>query len=308
MKVPPLKVDLGAGGTWRGFVAMAELGGNHILTGTDHLLFLLILLLSAPLAAGGGRLERPGERPHGACPYRPYHARLHRGPLGRPGREFSGPPRHPRTAGGGSSLSASWWVRSRHPPLFPAGRRPWPASSVWATAWPSPWCWPAGLPGPALAAGPRPPPRPGRGAPGRRGTHGRRRGRLAARPNGVCEPRRRRGRQRGRPHHADTGRSRGDRPHRDRLDAEALGSGHVPRRPRPPAHGPRPTAHSEDDTDPVPGASLSSSGTQLYAGDEPWTAPARPGPRAFPAASPELGGRRVLVSCSQAPAMFAPII
>ncbi|MER7930129.1 HupE/UreJ family protein [Streptomyces sp. NPDC096057] len=55
MKVPALKVDLGAGSAWRGFVAMLRLGGDHILTGTDHLLFLLILLLPAPLAATGGR-------------------------------------------------------------------------------------------------------------------------------------------------------------------------------------------------------------------------------------------------------------
>ncbi|WP_371674002.1 HupE/UreJ family protein [Streptomyces sp. NBC_00289] len=37
------------------FVAMVELGADHILTGTDHLLFLLILLLPAPLAATGRR-------------------------------------------------------------------------------------------------------------------------------------------------------------------------------------------------------------------------------------------------------------
>jgi hypothetical protein len=55
MKVPPLTVDLGNGSPWRGFLAMAELGGEHILTGTDHLLFLLILLLPAPLRATGGR-------------------------------------------------------------------------------------------------------------------------------------------------------------------------------------------------------------------------------------------------------------
>ncbi|MFG3289638.1 HupE/UreJ family protein [Streptomyces sp. NPDC048179] len=55
MSVPALKVDLGAGSAWRGFVAMLKLGGDHILTGTDHLLFLLILLLPAPLAARGGR-------------------------------------------------------------------------------------------------------------------------------------------------------------------------------------------------------------------------------------------------------------
>ncbi|WRZ89519.1 HupE/UreJ family protein [Streptomyces sp. NBC_01007] len=55
MKVPPLTVDLGNGSTWRGFLAMTELGGEHILTGTDHLLFLLILLLPAPLRATGRR-------------------------------------------------------------------------------------------------------------------------------------------------------------------------------------------------------------------------------------------------------------
>jgi hypothetical protein len=55
MTVPPLRVDLGEGSAWRGFVAMVELGGDHILTGTDHLLFLLILLLPAPLVALGGR-------------------------------------------------------------------------------------------------------------------------------------------------------------------------------------------------------------------------------------------------------------
>jgi hypothetical protein len=55
MKVPALKVDLGEGSAWRGFLAMVKLGGDHILTGTDHLLFLLILLLPAPLAATKGR-------------------------------------------------------------------------------------------------------------------------------------------------------------------------------------------------------------------------------------------------------------
>ena len=55
MTVPPLTVDLGDGSAWRGFLAMVELGGDHILTGTDHLLFLLILLLPAPLLAVGGR-------------------------------------------------------------------------------------------------------------------------------------------------------------------------------------------------------------------------------------------------------------
>jgi hypothetical protein len=55
MTVPALRVDLGEGSGWRGFVAMVKLGGDHILTGTDHLLFLLILLLPAPLVALRGR-------------------------------------------------------------------------------------------------------------------------------------------------------------------------------------------------------------------------------------------------------------
>lgn len=57
MTVPPLTVDLGDGSAWRGFVAMVKLGGDHILTGTDHLLFLLILLLPAPLLARGRRWD-----------------------------------------------------------------------------------------------------------------------------------------------------------------------------------------------------------------------------------------------------------
>ncbi|MFF0374017.1 HupE/UreJ family protein [Actinoplanes missouriensis] len=43
------------GSTWSGFAAMVKLGGSHILEGTDHLPFLLILLLPAPLLAAGGR-------------------------------------------------------------------------------------------------------------------------------------------------------------------------------------------------------------------------------------------------------------
>ncbi|GAA2674000.1 HupE/UreJ family protein [Actinoplanes palleronii] len=57
--MPALDVNLAHGSTWSGFVAMVKLGGGHILAGTDHLLFLLILLLPAPLLAAGGRWRGP---------------------------------------------------------------------------------------------------------------------------------------------------------------------------------------------------------------------------------------------------------
>jgi hypothetical protein len=45
-----------SGGSWlRGFAAMFRLGGRHIAEGTDHLLFLLALILPAPLVAVAGR-------------------------------------------------------------------------------------------------------------------------------------------------------------------------------------------------------------------------------------------------------------
>jgi hypothetical protein len=45
-----------SGGSWfRGFAAMFRLGARHIAEGTDHLLFLLALILPAPLVAAGGR-------------------------------------------------------------------------------------------------------------------------------------------------------------------------------------------------------------------------------------------------------------
>lgn len=47
--IPPLTVNLAAGSTWTGFAAMVQLGTRHIAEGTDHLLFLLALLLPAPL-------------------------------------------------------------------------------------------------------------------------------------------------------------------------------------------------------------------------------------------------------------------
>ncbi len=45
-----------SGGSWfQGFAAMFRLGTCHIAEGTDHLLFLLALILPAPLVAAGGR-------------------------------------------------------------------------------------------------------------------------------------------------------------------------------------------------------------------------------------------------------------
>jgi hypothetical protein len=53
--IAPLSVDLSQGSYWQGFVAMFQLGISHIAEGTDHLLFLLTLLLPAPLLAVGAR-------------------------------------------------------------------------------------------------------------------------------------------------------------------------------------------------------------------------------------------------------------
>lgn len=49
LKVSPFKVNLAKGSNWNGFKSMVNLGMKHISEGTDHLLFLLVLLLSAPL-------------------------------------------------------------------------------------------------------------------------------------------------------------------------------------------------------------------------------------------------------------------
>jgi hypothetical protein len=52
---PELVIDR-SGGSWiRGFAAMFLLGARHIAEGTDHLLFLLALILPAPLVAAGWR-------------------------------------------------------------------------------------------------------------------------------------------------------------------------------------------------------------------------------------------------------------
>ena len=49
----PLEVKLEKGSSWRGFKSLVSLGMKHIAEGTDHLLFLLTLLLSAPLVVSG---------------------------------------------------------------------------------------------------------------------------------------------------------------------------------------------------------------------------------------------------------------
>ena len=53
--VQPLHVNLGTGSQYRGFVSMITLGMGHIREGTDHQLFLLTLLLPAPLLANNRR-------------------------------------------------------------------------------------------------------------------------------------------------------------------------------------------------------------------------------------------------------------
>lgn len=54
-KASLLHVDRGAGSAWHGFAASIGLGMQHIAEGHDHLLFLLALLLPAPVIAAAGR-------------------------------------------------------------------------------------------------------------------------------------------------------------------------------------------------------------------------------------------------------------
>lgn len=58
--IPPLEVAPAAGSRWHGFQTMVELGISHIAEGTDHLLFLLVLLLPAPLLVRVGRWGKFG--------------------------------------------------------------------------------------------------------------------------------------------------------------------------------------------------------------------------------------------------------
>jgi HupE / UreJ protein len=52
---PAITIDRSRGSWFQGFAATFRLGARHIAEGTDHLLFLLALLLPAPLIAAGGR-------------------------------------------------------------------------------------------------------------------------------------------------------------------------------------------------------------------------------------------------------------
>jgi hypothetical protein len=58
--VKAVAIDRPAGSGWAGFRAALRLGMDHIAEGTDHLMFLLTLLLPAPLLASGGRWARAG--------------------------------------------------------------------------------------------------------------------------------------------------------------------------------------------------------------------------------------------------------
>ena len=51
--IPPLVVNQAKSGMWTGFTGMVGLGMKHISEGTDHLLFILVLLLAAPLLPAG---------------------------------------------------------------------------------------------------------------------------------------------------------------------------------------------------------------------------------------------------------------
>lgn len=60
-----LIIDRSRGNLWRGFKAVFVLGMRHIREGSDHLLFLLMLLLPAPLLAIRGRWASPASMRHG---------------------------------------------------------------------------------------------------------------------------------------------------------------------------------------------------------------------------------------------------
>ena len=58
--IKPLIVNLDEGSRWRGFRNMVALGMEHISEGIDHLMFLLVLLLPAPLLVSGKKWGASG--------------------------------------------------------------------------------------------------------------------------------------------------------------------------------------------------------------------------------------------------------
>lgn len=58
--IPPVIVNLNDGSKWSGFKKMVDLGMHHISGGIDHLMFLLVLMLPAPLIASSGRWTKAG--------------------------------------------------------------------------------------------------------------------------------------------------------------------------------------------------------------------------------------------------------
>lgn len=60
----PLAVNLEEGSWWKGCKSMLKLGMHHIREGIDHLLFLLVLLLPAPLLLNGRRWGHSGGTKH----------------------------------------------------------------------------------------------------------------------------------------------------------------------------------------------------------------------------------------------------
>lgn len=58
--VTSIKVDRSGGSWWTGFVNFVQLGISHIAEGTDHLMFLLVLLLPAPMLAKAKRWSEFG--------------------------------------------------------------------------------------------------------------------------------------------------------------------------------------------------------------------------------------------------------
>jgi hypothetical protein len=63
-KLSPFQVSLQQGSLWKGFENMVKLGISHIKEGTDHILFVLTLLLAIqpPNPRGGGAPLRPSQR------------------------------------------------------------------------------------------------------------------------------------------------------------------------------------------------------------------------------------------------------